>query len=63
MGPEFVVDGVSRDGNYKVMAVWQYDKRRVNNHDFVYYGMHLISIAEREMELINYAAKVLLRGL
>lgn len=26
-GSEFVIDGVSRDGVYKVVAIWQYDKR------------------------------------
>lgn len=28
-GTEFVIDGVSRDGVYKVVAIWQYDKRLV----------------------------------
>lgn len=28
-GTEFVIDGVSRDGVYKVVAIWQYDKRCV----------------------------------
>jgi biotin carboxylase len=26
-GTEFVIDGVSRDGVYKVVAIWEYDKR------------------------------------
>ena len=26
-GTEFVVDGVSRDGVYKITAIWEYDKR------------------------------------
>jgi len=40
-GSEFVIDGVSRDGVYKVVAIWQYDKRSVNGANFVYFGMHL----------------------
>lgn len=40
-GTEYVVDGVSRDGVYKVVAVWEYDKRSVNGANFVYFGMTL----------------------
>lgn len=38
-GTEFVIDGVSRDGVYKVTAIWEYDKRSVNGANFVYFGM------------------------
>jgi hypothetical protein len=41
-GPEFVVDGVSRDGEYKCVGVWQYDKRPANGAPFVYYGMTVV---------------------
>ena len=30
-GKEYVVDSVSRDGKHKVMAIWEYDKRHVND--------------------------------
>ena len=39
-GTEYV-DGVSRDGVYKVCAIWEYDKRSVNGANFVYFGMKL----------------------
>ena len=38
-GTEYVLDGVSRDGEYKVCGVWEYDKRTVNGANFVYYGL------------------------
>eukprot|EP00600_Ochromonadales_sp_CCMP1393_P003118 CAMPEP_0174978690 /NCGR_PEP_ID=MMETSP0004_2-20121128/14353_1 /TAXON_ID=420556 /ORGANISM="Ochromonas sp., Strain CCMP1393" /LENGTH=988 /DNA_ID=CAMNT_0016230109 /DNA_START=105 /DNA_END=3071 /DNA_ORIENTATION=+ len=40
-GNEYVVDGVSRDGVYKITAIWAYDKRSVNGANFVYFGMSL----------------------
>ena len=58
-GTEYVVDGVSRDGIYKVTAIWEYDKRSVNNANFVYYGMKLISPqSDRGRALIEYARGV-----
>jgi hypothetical protein len=54
-----VVDGVSRDGTYKVTAIWEYDKRSVNDANFVYFGMKLRSAAgERERAIIEYAKRV-----
>ena len=59
-GKEFVIDGVSRDGQYKVVAIWEYDKRPANGAAFVYYGMHLKSTAGKlERQLIDYSAQVL----
>ena len=58
-GTEYVVDGVSRDGVYKVVSIWEYDKRSVNGANFVYYGMRLRSGAgERAQKMIEYAEKV-----
>jgi len=58
-GIEYVVDGVSRDGIYKVIAIWQYDKRSVNGANFVYFGMRLMpGHGLVEQKLIDYAAKV-----
>ena len=58
-GNEFVIDGCSRDGVYKVTAIWEYDKRSVNGANFVYFGMRLRSgVGEREQALIEYAKKV-----
>jgi biotin carboxylase len=58
-GTEFVIDGVSRDGVYKVVAIWEYDKRSVNGANFVYFGMFLRGAeTERERALIAYAKQV-----
>ncbi len=59
-GREYVVDGVCRDGVYKITAIWCYDKRSVNNANFVYFGMQLCdSRGHIEQELISYAKKVI----
>lgn len=58
-GTEFVVDGVSRDGVYKVVAVWEYDKRSANGAPFVYFGMKLRDGNDPEIDpLIRYAKHV-----
>ena len=58
-GTEYVVDGCSRDGVYKVTAIWKYDKRSVNGANFVYYGMQVTDgSGSREQELISYARQV-----
>eukprot|EP01038_Epipyxis_sp_PR26KG_P011809 gene11809-15803_t len=61
-GTEFVIDGVSRDGVYKVTAIWQYDKRSVNGANFVYFGMSLRNGgegADKEVRsLIEYSKTV-----
>lgn len=60
-GKEYVVDGVSRDGVYKVTAIWKYDKRNgVNDANFVYFGMFLQDrrIAPEVGVLIDYAREV-----
>ncbi|CAE7512903.1 ddaF [Symbiodinium microadriaticum] len=58
-GNEFVVDGVSRDGVYKVTAIWEYDKRFANGANFVYFGMRLrSSLGEREKALVANAKQV-----
>lgn len=58
-GTEYVIDGVSRDGIYKVTAIWEYDKRHANGADFIYFGMRLRSAAgTKEQSLIKYAQEV-----
>ena len=58
-GIEYVIDGVSRDGIYKVVAVWEYDKRQENNSNFVYFGMKLKNTEhEHILNMIEYATKV-----
>ena len=66
-GDEYVVDSVSKNGIHKVTAIWVYDKRRINDADFVYFGMRLLdssgltSEEEREIasRLVTYSQKVL----
>ena len=58
-GTEYVVDGVSRDGVYKVCAIWEYDKRSINGANFVYFGMKLRDgHGELEGRLMEYAEQV-----
>jgi len=58
-GNEYVIDGVSRDGIYKVTAIWEYDKRSVNGANFVYFGMKLRDSSDPDVRvLIEYARKV-----
>eukprot|EP00605_Chrysophyceae_sp_TOSAG23-4_P002260 GSChrysophyteH1.ASY1.ANO1.2504.1 assembled CDS len=58
-GTEYALDGVSRDGVYKVTAIWKFDKISCNGSDFVYQGMHLLDgNGEKETEMIEYASKV-----
>lgn len=59
-GTEYAIDGVSRDGIYKVTAIWEYDKRHVNGSDFVYFGMRLRSgVGDKAQALIKYAQQVM----
>lgn len=58
-GDEYVVDTASRDGEHKVVAVWKYDKRRVNNAAFVYFGLSVTPAVGVVNELIAYQFKVL----
>ena len=60
LGTEYVIDGVSRDGVYKVVAVWEYDKRTENSSNFVYFGMKLKSAVEDHVvKMIEYATSVI----
>ncbi|GLE01015.1 hypothetical protein PINS_up009828 [Pythium insidiosum] len=58
-GDEYVVDTVSRDGVHKVVAVWKYDKRRVNDASFVYFGLSIIPAEGIVNDLIEYQFSVL----
>lgn len=59
-GDEYVVDTVSREGEHKVTAIWKYDKRRVNNAAFVYFGLSVVP-ADNDIvnSLIDYEFQVL----
>lgn len=58
-GKEYVVDGVSLNGKYKVTAIWRYDKQNANGADFVYFGMFLVDPATPAAQaLVNYASSV-----
>ncbi|OQS05326.1 hypothetical protein THRCLA_20652 [Thraustotheca clavata] len=59
-GTEYVVDTVSRNGEHKVIAVWEYDKRNANGAAFVYYGALLREAkGEAVLSIIDYVCKVL----
>lgn len=54
------MDKVSRDGEHKLVAVWQYEKRSVNDANFVYFGMRLVPPEKPEVRvLLEYADLVL----
>ncbi|RLN89512.1 hypothetical protein BBJ28_00002022 [Nothophytophthora sp. Chile5] len=58
-GDEYVVDTVSRAAVHKVVAVWKYDKRRVNDAAFVYFGLSLVPAQGLVNDLIAYQFQVL----
>lgn len=62
-GTEYAVDGVSRDGVYKVIAIWEYDKRSVNGANFVYFGMRLVDTTSPKVRSIVDYAKAVVSGL
>lgn len=42
-GIEYIIDGVSRDNKYKIMAMWKCKKNSINGCDFVPFSMTLIA--------------------
>ncbi|CAI5705883.1 hypothetical protein KXD40_009532 [Peronospora effusa] len=59
-GIEYVVDTVSRNGVTKVVALWEYDKRAVNDAPFVYYGVLLRAAPDGSVlaKVSDYVLKV-----
>lgn len=55
-GTEYVVDSVSRDGVHRICAIWEYDKRRVNEANFVYFGMELRPATGKVKHYIYHSA-------
>jgi biotin carboxylase len=59
-GKEYVIDKVSLDGEHKLVAIWQYDKRVINGANFVYFGMKLVpSTSARAQAMVAYSTLVL----
>ena len=59
-GKEYVVDSVSRRGQHKIVALWEYDKRVFGGFNFVYFGMASVSgHSEVGKALCNYTFQVL----
>jgi biotin carboxylase len=58
-GDEYVVDTISRNGEHKVTAIWKYDKRRVNDAAFVYFGLSLVPAEGIVNDMIDYQFQVL----
>lgn len=60
LGPEYVVDSVTRDGLHKVVAIWAYDRRPTNGAGFVLHGQALLGSADPVVApLVAYAKQVL----
>lgn len=62
-GTEFIVDGVSRDGVFKVVAVWECDKRTVNGANFVFFGMKLRDANDPEIRSLLEYSKLVVNAL
>jgi biotin carboxylase len=60
-GKEYVVDSVSVEGEHKCVAIWEYDKRPCNGHQFVYFGMRLYQSQDgkKEEAMVKYMHSVL----
>jgi len=60
-GTEYVIDTVSRDGEHKVVGIWEYDRRPRNGAGFVCHGQKLLMPDESELvkHLISYEFSVL----
>ncbi|EQC37912.1 hypothetical protein SDRG_04930 [Saprolegnia diclina VS20] len=59
-GDEYVIDTVSCNGKHKVTAIWKYDKRRVNDAAFVYFGLSIVPATPGLVDaLIDYQFTVL----
>ncbi|OQR85326.1 hypothetical protein ACHHYP_11933 [Achlya hypogyna] len=59
-GDEYVIDTVSCRGEHKVTAIWKYDKRRVNDAAFVYFGLSIVPATPGLVDaLIDYQFTVL----
>ena len=52
-GKEFAIDVVSKDGEHKVAAIWEYDKRPANGASFVYFATKIYD-GEHTPELCGY---------
>lgn len=63
-GKEYVVDCVSKDGEHKVVAIWEYDKRQANGSRFTYFGVNLFESLDgrREQVMAEYIFGVLGEG-
>jgi biotin carboxylase len=59
-GKEYVIDKVSLDGKHKLVGIWEYEKRSVNDSHFVYFGMRLMDPNPEKMQImVRYADQVL----
>lgn len=59
-GTEYIVDFVTRNGDHKCVAVWEYDKRPANGGSFVYFGQRPMSVdSPTARVLVDYVRNVL----
>jgi hypothetical protein len=60
-GQEYVIDMVSRDGEHKLVGIWEYDRRPANGASFVLFGQQLMIMSDHPeiyTELVEYQKKV-----
>lgn len=61
-GQEYVIDMVSRDGEHKLVAIWEYDRRPANGASFVCHGQWQRTISDDPAyytQIVEYQKKVL----
>jgi biotin carboxylase len=61
-GQEYVVDMVSRDGEHKLVAIWEYDRRPANGASFVLWGQQLMIMSDHPEiynQLVEYQKRVI----
>jgi hypothetical protein len=60
-GQEYVIDMVSRDGEHKLVGIWEYDRRPANGASFVCHGQWHRTISDNPDyygQLVEYEKKV-----
>ena len=60
-GQEYVVDMVSRDGEHKLIGLWEYDRRPTNGAGFVLHGQRLKIVSDEPdmyRQIVDYQRRV-----
>lgn len=60
-GTEYIIDGVSRNNNYKIMSIWQCEKNCINGCDFVPFSIQLKTNSDgiKEIAVTEFAKTII----